>query len=65
MLKNGEQILHNWAKNTITKPEYFTNSVILELEAGDEIYLVLPTSHQLYDDSNNYSSFSGSLLFLL
>lgn len=65
MLKNDKQILHNWDRNSETIPEYFTNSVILELEAGDEIHLLLPANSQLYDDYNNYSSFSGSLLFLL
>lgn len=65
MFKNGEQILRNWDRNSQTIPEYFTNSVILELEAGDEIHMVLPSNCQLFDDTNNYSSFSAALLFLL
>lgn len=65
MYKNGKQILHNWDRNSETIPEYFTNSVILELEVGDEIHMLLPENCQLYDDSNNYTGFSGSLLFLL
>ena len=45
--------------------DYFTNSVVLELKAGDEIHLDLPSDHSVFDDRNNYSTFSGSLLFPL
>lgn len=63
--KNGQKIMSNWERNLDVTPEFFTNSVILELIAGDEIHLLLPSGLYLFDDGNNYNTFSGSLLFLL
>uniref|UniRef100_A0AAQ4NVG2 C1q domain-containing protein n=1 Tax=Gasterosteus aculeatus aculeatus TaxID=481459 RepID=A0AAQ4NVG2_GASAC len=39
--------------------------VALQLEAGDGVRLSLPASYRLYDDSRNFSLFSGFLLFPL
>uniref|UniRef100_A0A671TWU9 C1q domain-containing protein n=1 Tax=Sparus aurata TaxID=8175 RepID=A0A671TWU9_SPAAU len=63
--KNNQWIMYNWEHNYDNGPEYFTKSLVLELTPGDEIHLVLPSDHSIYDDSNNYSTFSGSLLFTL
>lgn len=64
--KNNQRIMHNWEHNNNDYfPEYFTKSLVLELTAGDEIHLVLPSGHSIYDSSDNYSTFSGSLLFTL
>ncbi|XP_030293624.1 complement C1q-like protein 2 isoform X5 [Sparus aurata] len=63
--KNNQRIMHNWEHNNNVVPEYFTNSLVLELTAGDEIHLVLPSGYSIYDSSDNYSTFSGSLLFTL
>ncbi|XP_034004141.1 puff II/9-1 protein-like isoform X3 [Trematomus bernacchii] len=40
-----------------------SNSILLQLEEGDVVYIVLPTSFSVYDDSNNRIIFSGFLLF--
>ncbi|KAK1882764.1 Complement C1q-like protein 4 [Dissostichus eleginoides] len=63
--KNNQKIMFNveWKEDQLYK--YFTNSVILELMAGDEIHLALPATHVLYDDGSNQSTFSGALLFPL
>uniref|UniRef100_A0A671TMW8 Cerebellin 17 n=1 Tax=Sparus aurata TaxID=8175 RepID=A0A671TMW8_SPAAU len=63
--KNNQRIMANWERNDNGVPEYFTNSLVLELTAGDEIHLVLPSGRSVYGDSNNRSTFSGSLLFTL
>ncbi|XP_030293617.1 cerebellin-1-like isoform X1 [Sparus aurata] len=63
--KNTQKIMANWEQNNNGVPEYFTNSLVLELTAGDEIHLVLRSGHYIFDNSNNYSTFSGSLLFTL
>uniref|UniRef100_A0A671TPP0 C1q domain-containing protein n=1 Tax=Sparus aurata TaxID=8175 RepID=A0A671TPP0_SPAAU len=65
VFKNNQRIMANWESNTDVIPEYFTKSLVLELKAGDEIHLVLPSGQSIYDDLNNYSTFSGSLLFTL
>lgn len=41
----------------------FTNSVVLEIVAGDEIHLQLLTGHSAYDNANNRGTFSRSLFF--
>ncbi|XP_059211496.1 complement C1q-like protein 2 [Centropristis striata] len=63
--KNNQRIMWNVEYKEEAGVEYVTNSVVLELMAGDEIHLVLPTSASLYDDTNNHNTFSGSLLFTL
>ncbi|XP_059190928.1 multimerin-2-like [Centropristis striata] len=62
--KNNQMIMWNLEYKT-GNWKYMTNSVVLELMAGDEIHLVLPSGYSLYDDSTNHSTFSGSLLFTL
>ena len=63
--KNNQMIMHIVEHKEEAGLEYSTNSVILELMAGDVMYLVLPSDHSVYDDGNNLSTFSGSLLFTL
>ncbi|XP_059214581.1 complement C1q-like protein 2 [Centropristis striata] len=63
--KNNQRIMYNLENKEGTGHEYMTNSVVLELMAGDEIHLVLPSSHSLYDNIYNHNTFSGSLLFTL
>uniref|UniRef100_A0A671TMX3 C1q domain-containing protein n=1 Tax=Sparus aurata TaxID=8175 RepID=A0A671TMX3_SPAAU len=64
--KNNQRIIYNREENNNDRvPEYISNSLVLELTAGDEIYLVLPSGWTIYDDSGNHSTFSGSLLFTL
>lgn len=64
VVKNGHKILINAEVTHQTSYEFMTNSLILELEAGDVIHLRLPTGYQLYDNTGNYTTFSGSLLFV-
>ncbi|XP_073336074.1 complement C1q-like protein 2 [Pagrus major] len=65
MHKNNQQIMSNWEKKNDQGPEFVTNSVILELMAGDVIHLVLPADYTVYDNKGNLNTFSGSLLFPL
>ncbi|XP_059214131.1 complement C1q-like protein 2 [Centropristis striata] len=63
--KNNQWIMGNQEYQEERGHNYFTNSIVLELMAGDEIHLVLPSGHSLYDSANNHNTFSGSLLFTL
>ncbi|KAM8742522.1 uncharacterized protein AB9X84_019559 isoform 10-T10 [Acanthopagrus schlegelii] len=66
VFKNNQRIMYNSEKSSENYVhEYFTNSLVLELTAGDEIHLVLPSGLSIHDNINNYSTFSGSLLFTL
>ena len=57
--------MYNWKLNQFGGPEYFTNSVILELMEGDEVHLSLPAGNTVFDTENNQTTFSGALLFQL
>ncbi|XP_027142870.1 centromere protein F-like [Larimichthys crocea] len=63
--KNNQRIMYNQEFNHGDSHGYFTNSVILELIAGDIIYLALPSGQSAYDNGNNHNTFSGALLFPL
>uniref|UniRef100_A0A671X2X2 C1q domain-containing protein n=1 Tax=Sparus aurata TaxID=8175 RepID=A0A671X2X2_SPAAU len=63
--KNDQRIMANGDYNNDMVQKFFTNSLVLELTAGDEIYLVLPRSDCIHDTIGNQSTFSGSLLFTL
>lgn len=42
-----------------------SSGVVLLLQEADVVHLQLPASYRLYDDSRNFSCFSGFLLFAL
>ncbi|ROL46233.1 Complement C1q-like protein 2 [Anabarilius grahami] len=42
-----------------------SNGVVLILEVGDVVYVRLWSGRRIYDDQNNFSTFSGYLLFPL
>ena len=62
MYKNNLQIMYNMADNDHNYI-YLGNAVTLELEQGDTIMMRLPSRRSLFDDSNNFNTFSGFLLF--
>ncbi|XP_029505630.1 uncharacterized protein LOC115120792 [Oncorhynchus nerka] len=62
MYKNGQKILYSQGYNT-GGYETLSNGVSLELEEGDVVYMRIPASNRLYDNSNNHNIFSGFLLF--
>ncbi|KAG8008021.1 Merlin [Nibea albiflora] len=63
--KNYQNIMFNveWLRDSSV--DYFTNSVILELIAGDAIQLILPAGAAFLDGTSNHCTFSGALLFPL
>ncbi|GAA6229248.1 golgin subfamily A member 3-like [Lates japonicus] len=66
LFHNKKSIIYNvqsWPYNSESHFEYQSNAVILELNAGDELYLVLPEWDTMFDNLNNHSTFSGFLLF--
>lgn len=65
MYKNNQRMMLNVEVWEQSGNELYTNSLVLELKAGDTVDLVLPAGYSVYDDSNNCSTFSGTLLFTL
>uniref|UniRef100_A0AAZ3SP23 C1q domain-containing protein n=1 Tax=Oncorhynchus tshawytscha TaxID=74940 RepID=A0AAZ3SP23_ONCTS len=63
MLKNGQATMSNYHYNSHGYWIHLSNGVILELEEGDVVYMRLPASYRLYDNSYNQNIFSGFLLF--
>ncbi|KAL6098750.1 uncharacterized protein ACO6RY_17824 [Pungitius sinensis] len=65
VFKNNNIIMYNEELNDGSSFKYLTNSVVLELIAGDEVRLVLPSKRLLSENGNNHNTFSGALLFPL
>uniref|UniRef100_A0A8C5DAT0 C1q domain-containing protein n=1 Tax=Gouania willdenowi TaxID=441366 RepID=A0A8C5DAT0_GOUWI len=59
MLKNNQIIMHNYEWKEDAAFEYITNSVTLELFAGELIHMRLPAGSSVYDNINSHSTFSG------
>ncbi|XP_039993386.1 heavy metal-binding protein HIP-like [Xiphias gladius] len=65
LYRNNQPLIFNLALNDHGGYASTSNSVALRLEEGDRVRLSLPASYRLYDDSRNFSVFSGFLLFPL
>ncbi|XP_036927408.1 golgin IMH1-like [Acanthopagrus latus] len=65
LYRNNEPIIFNLDLNNHGGYASTSNGVALQLEEGDAVRLSLPASYRLYDDSRNFSMFSGFLLFPL
>ncbi|KAL3968283.1 DNA polymerase gamma 1 [Sarotherodon galilaeus] len=65
LYKNDQPIVFSLDLNDHGGYASTSNAVCLELEEGDQVHLGLPASYRLYDDSRNFSVFSGFLLFHL
>ncbi|XP_053188118.1 heavy metal-binding protein HIP-like [Scomber japonicus] len=61
---NDKRVLaiHNYSSNGSAS---VSNSLVLQLEKGDEVYLLLPAGEAVYDDPAHHTSFNGFLLFPL
>ncbi|CAK6983975.1 complement C1q tumor necrosis factor-related protein 3-like [Scomber scombrus] len=65
LYRNNQPIIFNLDLNDHGGYASTSNAVVLQLEEGDLVRLGLPASYRLYDDSRNFSVFSGFLLFPL
>ncbi|XP_076605050.1 uncharacterized protein LOC143331784 isoform X2 [Chaetodon auriga] len=65
LYRNNQPIIFNLDLNDHGGYASTSNGVALQLEEGDRVRLSLPASYRLYDDSRNFSVFSGFLLFPL
>ena len=43
--------------------KYFSNALALELQEGDEVYMMLPLGYGLYDNYSKHTTFTGFLIF--
>ncbi|KAG7455094.1 hypothetical protein MATL_G00252750 [Megalops atlanticus] len=64
LYKNGQSIIHMYDyQGSGEHDDDSSNAAILQLEVGDQVYLRLPSSHQVFDNIRNRCTFSGFLLF--
>uniref|UniRef100_A0A3B5PRG8 Myosin-2 heavy chain, non muscle-like n=1 Tax=Xiphophorus maculatus TaxID=8083 RepID=A0A3B5PRG8_XIPMA len=63
LYRNEQQVTFSLDLNDHGGYASMTSAVALQLDRGDRVRLALPASYRLYDDSRNFSVFSGFLLF--
>lgn len=63
LYKNNQHLMHlgEYDKDGIAR--HVSGALVLELEAGDTVYLRLLTNYALYDDTMLRNTFSGFLIF--
>ncbi|XP_053177551.1 complement C1q-like protein 2 [Scomber japonicus] len=61
---NDKRVLYSY-NYSANSAESVSNSLVLQLEKGDVVYLVLPASSSVYDDTDDHTFFNGFLLFPL
>lgn len=65
LMKNGERLVSVWDTTGTDAHDMGSNAVVLPLEVGDNVYVELQENRLVYDDSMNYNTFSGFLLFAM
>ncbi|KAK2822340.1 hypothetical protein Q5P01_022405 [Channa striata] len=65
LMKNGVQMVTMFNHPAGNRHETGTNGMILQLEAGDHVYMRLRENTWIFDNINNHSTFIGHLLFPL
>ncbi|XP_041670339.1 uncharacterized protein LOC121527446 [Cheilinus undulatus] len=65
LFHNSKTMTHCYDSNDQYDYVNVSNAFVLQLEKGDVIYLVLRSNSSIWDDTNNRTTFSGFLLFVL
>ncbi|XP_063073995.1 complement C1q-like protein 3 [Engraulis encrasicolus] len=70
LMKNSERLVSVWETTGSDSNDMGSNAVVITLEIGDHVYaelLPIPGLYYriVYDDSMNYNTFSGFLLFTM
>lgn len=65
LIKNSQHLVTTWDTTGNDNHDSASNAAVVQLEAGDSVFVQLYANRLIYDDSNNYNTFSGFLLFTL
>ncbi|KAL0992789.1 hypothetical protein UPYG_G00098410 [Umbra pygmaea] len=65
LTKNGQRLVSVWDTTGTDAHDSGSNAVVLPLEVGDNVYVELQANRVVYDDTMNYNTFSGFLLFTM
>ncbi|XP_054464067.1 complement C1q-like protein 2 [Anoplopoma fimbria] len=63
LMKNGERLTSVWDTAGTDSHDMGSNAVVIPLTVGDNVYVELQANRTVFDDSMNYNTFSGFLLF--
>lgn len=63
LMMNSQPMVFTWDTTGSDNNDSASNAVVLQLDAGDSVYVRLWAKRQVYDDGGNYNTFSGFLLF--
>ncbi|XP_068443096.1 complement C1q-like protein 2 [Clinocottus analis] len=65
LMMNSQKMVSTWDTVGEDSQDSATNSAVVQLEAGDSVYVQLYANRAVFDDSYYYNTFSGFLLFLM
>lgn len=65
LMKNNQRLTSVWDTTGNDANDMGSNAVVISLDKGDTVYVALLAEKLLYDDSMNYNTFAGFLLFTM
>lgn len=65
LMKDGQMITSSWEDNREDSEDSATQTVLLQLKQGNQIYVELVLGRLLCADTQGYNSFSGYLVYPL
>ncbi|KAJ7992361.1 hypothetical protein DPEC_G00277720 [Dallia pectoralis] len=65
LTKNGQRLVSVWDTSGTDAHDSGSNAVVIPLDVGDNVYVELQANRLIYDDTMNYNTFSGFLLFTM
>ncbi|XP_055079898.1 complement C1q-like protein 2 isoform X1 [Periophthalmus magnuspinnatus] len=65
LTKNGQRVVSVSDTSRSDNRDMGSNAAVFPLEAGDNVYVELAANRLVYDDTMNYNTFTGFLLFTL
>lgn len=65
LMMNSQRVVSTWGTVSNDSHDSATNAAVLQLEAGDSVFVQLYAKRIMYDNGFYYNTFSGFLLFTL
>uniref|UniRef100_A0A667Z6X6 C1q domain-containing protein n=1 Tax=Myripristis murdjan TaxID=586833 RepID=A0A667Z6X6_9TELE len=65
LMMNSQRVVSTWDTEGNDNHDSATNAAVLQLAAGDSVFVKLYANRVVYDDGYYYNTFSGFLLFTL
>ncbi|XP_070710256.1 C1q-related factor-like [Pempheris klunzingeri] len=65
LMMNSQRVVSTWDTEGNDSHDSATNTAVVQLEAGDSVFVQLYANRVLYDDGYYYNTFSGFLLFTM